>query len=157
MGRLLFNLDVSFTELPNPRYFRKDVPESADRAVSWMVSWTELPPATLNSKPTSPISFMDLHGAMVDFGRLLSSPFACCTVEDEPMNFEVMAPSVADEKFEALQATGYEELLLRATPAPAIAAAWCDEDMESCARFWSTPEGTAHHYEACLNGSRCLK
>ena len=166
VGLQLFGLDVSMTEQSSPRYSQRNVAGS-ERAASWEISWRPTSQNCAPPRPTTPkASFPDIHAAMVDFGKLLSSfdvlsTFACCVAEDDheftPLDCSTQPAELteAERKFEAVQAvrgadgaatSRLEEVLLRATPAHLLAAGWTDDSMKSCIDFWSSSVGTALNY-----------
>ena len=165
MGRQLFDLKVSMTEQPSPRFFRKDAADFAQRAASWRVSWTAVDATDSNaaSTPTAKMSFPDLHVAMMDFGKLLSTSFfdtceflrgPCCAHDENSGVVECIvvpcpaqAETEAERKFQEAQNSDCpEEVLLRATHVRSVAAGWVDDNMVACRDFWSSSVGTSANY-----------
>eukprot|EP00435_Cladocopium_sp_Y103_P071428 s182_g37.t1 len=161
LGLQLFGLDVSMTEQSSPRYAQRNAAGS-ERAASWEISWrptSQKSAIPRHPRPTAPkASFPDIHAAMVDFGKLLSSfdvfsTFSCCVTEDDheftPLDCSASELTEAERKFEAVRSAAtsrLEEVLLRATPAHLLAAGWSDASMKSCIDFWSSSVGTALNY-----------
>ena len=145
----MFDLEVTMVEQATPRYFRQDVVDSGHRAKSWNISWTPSPSPSL-SRSSTKMSFPDLHSAMMDFGKLLSSStfldaFSCCATDCQSSQIDAecisVVPTEADRKFAEVQGLSpdqQEAILLRATPACHLAATWTDDRMEACKDFWSS-------------------
>lgn len=156
LGRQMFDLEVSMVEQASPRYFRKDLLDSGHRAASWCVSWK---PAAVSSSSSrqlgAKMSFPELHFAMMDLGKFLNSlnsnvfdAFSCCAAQFELGDIS-MSPTEAERKFAEVQGLSLdrqEEILLRATPASRLAAAWTDDHMTRCKEFWSSSVGTSSNY-----------
>jgi len=164
MGRQLFDLKVLMKEQPSPRYFRKDAADSAKRAASWRISWkaVDATDSSAASTSTAKMSFPDLHVAMMDFGKLLSTSFfdtceflhgPCCAHENCGVVECIEVPCAAEteteaeRKFkEAQNSDCPEEVLLRATDVRSVAAGWVDDNMVACRDFWSSSVGTSANY-----------
>lgn len=164
MGRQLFDLKVFMKEQPSPRYFRKDAADSAKRAASWRISWkaVDATDSSAASTSTAKMSFPDLHVAMMDFGKLLSTSFfdtceflrgPCCAhencgvVECIEVPCAAQTETEAERKFkEAQNSDCPEEVLLRATDVRSVAAGWVDDNMVACRDFWSSSVGTSANY-----------
>eukprot|EP00438_Fugacium_kawagutii_P019159 Skav219348 [mRNA] locus=scaffold76:379204:381509:- [translate_table: standard] len=150
----MFDLEVSMIEQPSPRYLRKDQVESSEpRAASWTVAWK--PAVQLEMSRSSPrlkMSFPDLHSAMMDFGKFLSSSFFDCCVHETGASMVdsiSVSPTEAERKFAEVQGVPLEmqeEILLRATPAGRLAATWTDANIDECREFWSSSIGTSSNY-----------
>ena len=141
LGRKMFNLEVSMVEQQSPRYFQRDLVNSGHRAASWCVSWKPVEGDTSSSSSSSrqaKMSFPELHFAMMDLGKFLNSrffdAFSCCPAQQFQLRECISAaPSEAERKFAEVQGLSLdrqEKILLRATPASCLAAAWTDDHMK---------------------------
>lgn len=140
LGRQMFDLEVSMVEQQSPRYFQRDMVNSGHRAASWCVSWKPVEGVTSSSSSSSrqaKMSFPELHFAMMDLGKFLNSsffdPFSCCRQQFQLRECISASPSEAERKFAEVQGLSLdrqEEILLRATPASCLAAAWTDDHMK---------------------------
>lgn len=156
LGRQMFDLEVSMVEQQSPRYFQRDLVNSGHRAASWCVSWKPVEGVTSSSSSSSrqaKMSFPELHFAMMDLGKFLNSsffdPFSCCRQQFQLRECISASPSEAERKFAEVQGLSLdrqEEILLRATPASSLAAAWTDDHMKTCKEFWSSSVGTSSNY-----------
>lgn len=146
LGRQMFDLEVSMVEQESPRYLQRDLMSSGHRAASWYVSWKPLEAlegASSSSSSSSsstlplPMSFSELHFAMMDLGKFLNlsffDAFSCCTAQHFQLrDYISVSPTEAERKFAEVQGLSLErqeEILLRATPASCLAAAWTDDHM----------------------------
>eukprot|EP00931_Biecheleriopsis_adriatica_P002344 TRINITY_DN10311_c1_g2_i1.p1 TRINITY_DN10311_c1_g2~~TRINITY_DN10311_c1_g2_i1.p1 ORF type:complete len:621 (+),score=117.95 TRINITY_DN10311_c1_g2_i1:62-1924(+) len=167
IGIRLYGLDVVFTERPLPA----ELQGSEKRAAAWKVTWTARPGGAeplpqMETKSTSFQSFFQLHGAMVDFMRLLTAAdsFNACfagVANSRAVKFsqgnqdrEEVAVAKRDsrrKKTEMLKRGPHDtdalvDMLFRMTRAETIAASWADPSLAKCRSFWQDSHGRVQDY-----------
>jgi len=150
IGLQLFSLDVTIKELARTRsHFRKDAEDN--RACSWRVSWHRTQTTHQEARRSPRMPFAAFHFAMIDFGKLLSNlgQITCCALPVcDGGELDLTTTEEAGRKLNEIRSGSRttEEVLLRATPAKRVAAAWCDSHLEDCCAFWRSSRGDKAHY-----------
>jgi len=180
VGLRLYGVNVHFEEVPVP----EDLTEAgaAGHAASWRISWRPRPggPEPLEKlaagAPQLPkMSFPVLHSAIVDMMRMIRSGNfldACqCKPEAQKVPTEVTEVAIAGDSDEELSmgrsdsirkanevqnrnGMPLEHILMRATRADKVAAAWCDSQLPKCREFWQDSAGRAEDYDLSQDARR---
>jgi len=179
IGLRLFGLDVIFTERP----LQADLLPYKERAAAWKVTWTARPGDAeplpqMEIKGTPKQSFFQLHGAMVDFMKLLRSAdpfkaFKCsqsAAMVDNSRAVQVSSDNGVLEQVAIAKRDSHRkqaqilqqgqndkallEILLRTTRAEQIAASWADPWLASCRSFWQDSNGRVQDYSLSADAEK---
>lgn len=170
IGNRLYGLDVAFEEQQVAEDLQQDAAKG--RAVAWRITWKKIPGGSVPVQPISGMPMMPfpvLHDCVVKtmngFRRV--NPFCACqsssgasTPQSQALrradtqgsdDGELMAKKDSDRKMdevrsENLGGRAIHRILLRATPAHKIAAAWSDQCLPECQAFWKSSEGRPQDY-----------
>lgn len=178
IGNRLYGLDVAFEEQEVVEDLREDV--AAGRAAAWRITWVKRPDGPEPLEPSSGlprIPFPLLHDCVVKsiqhFRRV--NPFCICqsssgagtpqstTIRhcdtENSDDGDLMAKTDSHRKMEEVRSgsqsgRALHRILLRATPAHKIAAAWSDQSLPECQAFWKSSEGRPRDYGLSEDSSK---
>lgn len=170
IGNRLYGLEVAFEEQQVAEDVERDAAEGC--SVAWRITWTKIPGGPEPLQPISGMSIMPfpvLHDCVVKTMRGFQrvNPFRACqsssgasTPRSQALrradtrdsdDGELMAKQDSDRKVievrtENRRGRAIHRILLRATQAHKIAAAWSDQYLPQCQEFWKSSEGRPRDY-----------